>query len=160
MLLLGDHVYQYHLKERNSTRSPEKKGKYCRYARPLQHETTWLTSMISNISTNWRWWGIPCWKQPSLVIKDTVNQFGIHDEHGDFWIEAISALSTTTPFPKNRLTSLPTVYRSQHGTMRPKGKVWIGADNLLLPGLSGNRSSYFSEIERSYQNEYPPMPGW
>ena len=92
------------------------------------------------------------------MYQDTVISSASHDEHGDFWIGSNFGRYPLQPrFPKadahpyHLFTEVNMVQCDQ------RGKVWIGADNLLFAWLiQEQKFVLFGESNGAIQNEYLP----
>lgn len=158
VLLLGDRVYQYHLKEKEFSSVTREKGKnIVGTLVPFKHENgrTYIND-FKHI------YGLPDQTSQLKVIfecyQDTVINSVSHDEHGDFWIGSNFGLTHYDPV-SGKQTHIPTNLFAEINMVLcdQKGKVWVGAENMLFAWLiREEKFVLFGESNGAIQNEYLP----
>lgn len=158
VLLLGDHIYQYHLKEKRFTLIIEEKGKkMIGTLVPFKHEKELtyindfksiyeLDALTSQLKTVFECYG------------DTIISSASHDENGHFWIGSNFGLVHYDPVLKSQ-THIPTSLFTEVNMVLcdQKGKVWIGADNMLFAWfIKEQKFVLFGESNGAIENEYLP----
>lgn len=158
VLLLGDHIYQYQLKEKTFSVITEEEGKdIVGTLVPFRHNGNLiyindfkhiyeLDNRTSQLKTTFE------------CYRDTVISSASQDEYGHFWIGSNFGLIHYDPaakvqihIPTNLFTEVNMVLCDQ------KGKVWVGADNMLFAWLiKEEKFVLFGESNGAIQNEYLP----
>lgn len=90
--------------------------------------------------------------------QDTVISSASHDEHGDFWIGSNFGLIHYNPVSQKQTHILTNLFTEVNMVQcDQRGKVWIGADNLLFAWLiQEQKFVLFGESNGAIQNEYLP----
>ena len=92
-----------------------------------------------------------------MIISNSCSSAS-HDEHGDFWIGSNFGLIHYNPVSQKQ-THIPTNLFTEVNMVQcdQRGKVWIGADNLLFAWLiQEQKFVLFGESNGAIQNEYLP----
>lgn len=158
ILLLGDHIYQYHLKEQtfnavtnegkeNITGTPIPFGheQDLTYIYDIKHIYA-LDNRTSRLKTLFRCYG------------DTIINSVSRDEYGHFWIGSNLGLTHYNP-TSNTQTHIPTTLFSEVTMILSdqRGKIWIGADNMLFAWLiKEHKFILYGESNGAMENEYLP----
>ena len=158
VLFLGDHIYQYHLKEKKFSTITEEEGKdivgtlvpfdhqeNLTYINDIKHIYE-LDDQTSRLKTVFE------------CYTDTVISSVSHDEQGHFWIGSNFGLIHYDPVLKSR-TLVPTNLFTEINMVLcdQKGKVWIGVDNMLFAYfIKEQKFVLFGESNGAIQNEYLP----
>lgn len=158
VLLLGDHVYQYHLKEKKFDKVTGEEGKsIVGTLVPFKHENN--RTYINDFKHIYELHdGDSLLKTTFECYQDTVISSASHDEHGDFWIGSNFGLIHYNPVSQKQ-THIPTNLFTEVNMVQcdQRGKVWIGADNLLFAWLiQEQKFVLFGESNGAIQNEYLP----
>ena len=160
VLLLGDHVYQYNLKEQTFSVATEQQGldiigailpitnqKNYTYLNDTKHIFS-LDNRTNRLETLYQ------------CGKDTLINSVSLDEYGSFWIGNNYGLihynpvsKVQTPIPTSLFTEVTLLVCDQ------QGKVWIGTDNMLFAWLINEKKFVlFGESDGAIQNEYLSKP--
>ncbi|NDV60458.1 response regulator [Bacteroides sp. 519] len=159
VLLLGDHVYVYNLKQQTFTIATEQpegliywgtlqaidSKEDCTYLfdfkrlYKLDHQTLCLT--------------------PLFVCNDEMCIYAVaYEKEGNFWIGTNQGLNRYTPGMEN-LEPVPTNLFTEISSVvcDPQGKIWIGAENRLFSYLpQENKFILYGESDGATPNEYVP----
>lgn len=160
VLLLGDHVYQYNLKEQTFSVATEQQGLDIIGAiLPItNHQNyTYLNDTKHIFSLDNRTNRLETLYQCG---KDTLINSVSLDEYGSFWIGNNYGLihynpvtKVQTPIPTSLFTEVTLLVCDQ------QGKVWIGTDNMLFAWLINEKKFVlFGESDGAIQNEYLSKP--
>lgn len=160
VLLLGDHVYQYNLKEQTFSVATEQQGLDIIGAiLPItNHQNyTYLNDTKHIFSLDNRTNRLETLYQCG---KDTLINSVSLDEYGSFWIGNNYGLihynpvtKIQTPIPTSLFTEVTLLVCDQ------QGKVWIGTDNMLFAWLINEKKFVlFGESDGAIQNEYLSKP--
>ena len=160
VLLLGDHVYQYNLKEQTFSVATEQQGLDIIGAiLPItNHQNyTYLNDTKHIFSLDNRTNQLETLYQCG---KDTLINSVSLDEYGSFWIGNNYGLihynpvtKVQTPIPTSLFTEVTLLVCDQ------QGKVWIGTDNMLFAWLINEKKFVlFGESDGAIQNEYLSKP--
>ncbi|MBD3587948.1 two-component regulator propeller domain-containing protein [Bacteroides sp. GM023] len=160
VLLLGDHVYQYNLKEQTFSVATEQQGLDIIGATlPItNHQNyTYLNDTKHIFSLDNRTNRLETLYQCG---KDTLINSVSLDEYGSFWIGNNYGLihynpvtKVQTPIPTSLFTEVTLLVCDQ------QGKVWIGTDNMLFAWLINEKKFVlFGESDGAIQNEYLSKP--
>lgn len=160
VLLLGDHVYQYNLKEQTFSVATEQQGldiigailpitnhQHYTYLNDTKHIFS-LDNRTNRLETLYQ------------CGKDTLINSVSLDEYGSFWIGNNYGLihynpvtRVQTPIPTSLFTEVTLLVCDQ------QGKVWIGTDNMLFAWLINEKKFVlFGESDGAIQNEYLSKP--
>lgn len=160
VLLLGDHVYQYNLKEQTFSVATEQQGldiigailpitnhQHYTYLNDTKHIFS-LDNHTNRLETLYQ------------CGKDTLINSVSLDEYGSFWIGNNYGLihynpvtRAQTPIPTSLFTEVTLLVCDQ------QGKVWIGTDNMLFSWLINEKKFVlFGESDGAIQNEYLSKP--
>lgn len=156
VLLLGDHVYQYDLKQQTFSIATEEKGRNIVGALlPItNHEHyTYLSDTKQILSLDNRTNRLETLYR---CHKDTIINSASRDEYGNFWIGSNYGLMHYNPSTKT-LSPVPTSLFSEVVLLvcDQQGKVWIGTDNMLFAWLINEKKFVlFGESDGAMQNEY------
>lgn len=160
VLLLGNHVYQYQLKEKTFSIATEQKDlKISGVILPIgnyqNHTYLYDAKHIFDLNNQ---------SQHLETIysfdKDTIVNSVSRDEYGSFWIASNygflhydSSTQTMTPISTSLFTEAMLIVCDQ------KGKVWIGTDNMLFAWLIKEKKFVlFGESDGAIPNEYLSKP--
>ena len=160
VLLLGEHIYSYDLKEHKFQLIGEQEGEDIIGA-PLPIANFQNHTFLNDIKhiydldahTNRL-------KTLFRCYKDTVINSAARDENGDFWIASNYGLIHFNPVSKTQ-TLIPTKLFSEAILLvcDQKGKVWVGTDNMLFAWLIKEKKFVlFGESDGAMQNEYLSKP--
>lgn len=160
VLLLGDHIYQYNLKEQTFSVATEQQGLDIIGAiLPItNHQNyTYLNDTKHIFSLDNRTNRLETLYQCG---KDTLINSVSLDEYGSFWIGNNYGLihynpvtKVQTPIPTSLFTEVTLLVCDQ------QGKVWIGTDNMLFAWLINEKKFVlFGESDGAIQNEYLSKP--
>lgn len=160
VLLLGDHVYQYNLKEQTFSVATEEQGldiigailpitnqKNYTYLNDTKHIFS-LDNRTNRLETLYQ------------CGKDTLINSVSLDEYGSFWIGNNYGLIHYNPVTKVQ-TPIPTSLFAEVTLLvcDQQGKVWIGTDNMLFAWLINEKKFVlFGESDGAIQNEYLSKP--
>lgn len=160
VLLLGDHVYQYHLKEQTFSIATEQQG----------------ADIIGAISPVTNYQNYTYLNDTKHIFRldnhtnrlevlyqcsgDTLLNSVSRDEYGNFWIgnnygltHYHPATQEQTPMPTSLFGEVTQIVCDQ------QGKVWIGTDNMLFAWLIKEKKFVlFGESDGVIQNEYLSKP--
>ena len=160
VLLLGDHVYQYHLKEQTFSIATEQQGadiigailpvtnyQNYTYLNDTKHIFR-LDNHTNRLEVLYQCSG------------DTLLNSVSRDEYGNFWIgnnygltHYHPATQEQTPMPTSLFGEVTQIVCDQ------QGKVWIGTDNMLFAWLIKEKKFVlFGESDGVIQNEYLSKP--
>lgn len=160
VLLLGDHVYQYNLKEQTFSVATEQQGLDIIGAiLPItNHQNyTYLNDTKHIFSLDNRTNQLETLYQCG---KDTLINSVSLDEYGSFWIGNNYGLIHYNPVTKVQ-TPIPTSLFAEVTLLvcDQQGKVWIGTDNMLFAWLINEKKFVlFGESDGAIQNEYLSKP--
>lgn len=160
VLLLGDHVYQYNLKEQTFSVATEQQGLDIIGAiLPItnQQNYTYLNDTKHIFSLDNRTNRLETLYQCG---KDTLINSVSLDEYGSFWIGNNYGLIHYTPVTRAQ-TPIPTSLFTEVTLLvcDQQGKVWIGTDNMLFAWLINEKKFVlFGESDGAIQNEYLSKP--
>lgn len=160
VLLLGDHVYQYNLKEQTFSVATEQQGLDIIGAiLPItNHQNyTYLNDTKHIFSLDNRTNRLETLYQCG---KDTLINSVSLDEYGSFWIGNNYGLIHYNPVTKVQ-TPIPTSLFAEVTLLvcDQQGKVWIGTDNMLFAWLINEKKFVlFGESDGAIQNEYLSKP--
>ena len=158
VLLLGDHVYQYHLKEKKFDKVTGEEGKsIVGTLVPFKHENN--RTYINDFKHIYELHDGDSLLQTTFeCYQDTVISSASHDEHGDFWIGSNFGLIHYNPVSQKQTHILTNLFTEVNMVQcDQRGKVWIGADNLLFAWLiQEQKFVLFGESNGAIQNEYLP----
>ena len=160
VLLLGDHIYQYNLKEQTFSIATEQQGAdIIGTILPIANsqDNTYLNDSKHIFCLDNRTNRLEIIFQCS---KDTLINSVSRDEYGNFWIGNNYGLihynpvtQEQTPIPTSLFEEVTLIVCDQ------QGKVWIGTDNMLFAWLIKERKFVlFGESDGVIQNEYLSKP--
>lgn len=160
ILLLGDHVYQYNLKEQTFSIATEQPGvdivgtilpitnvKNHTYLNDTKHIFS-LDNRTNRLTSLYK------------CSKDTFINSVARDEYGNFWIGNNYGLMHYNPVTQERI-SIPTSLFAEVTLIvcDQQGKVWIGTDKMLFAWLIKEKKFVlFGESDGAIQNEYISKP--
>ena len=159
ILLLGNHVYVYNLKERRFTIATEDPEGLIYWgtlqAIAHQEDCTYLFDFKRLYKLNHQTMRLT----PLLVCDDEMCIYSVaYEKEGNFWIGTNQGLHRYTldmekpePVPTSLFTEISSV------VCDPQGKVWIGAENMLFSYLpQEDKFILYGESDGAIPNEYMP----
>lgn len=156
VLFLGDHVYQYDLRQQTFSIATEGKDQnIVGTLLPIANhgDYTYMNDNKQILSLNNRTNRLETLYR---FRNDTIVNSVSRDEYGNFWIGSNYGLmhynpstKTQTPVPTSLFTEVVLLVCDQ------QGKVWIGTDNMLFAWLINEKKFVlFGESDGAMQNEY------
>lgn len=160
ILLLGEHIYRYDLKEQTFDLATEEEGQdIIGTLLPIENDEnyTYLSDNRHIYQLDNRTNRLKTLFQCS---KDTLINAVSRDESGNFWIgnnyglvHYNAATNVQTPMPTSLFTEVSSIVCDK------QGKVWIGADSILFAWLIQERKFVlFGESDGVILNEYLSKP--
>lgn len=158
VLLLGDHIYQYHLKDKTFSIITEEEGKdIVGTLVPFRHDgnLTYINDFKHIYGLDNRTSQL---KTVFECYRDTVISSASQDKYGRFWIGSNFGLIHYDPVTKAQVHIPTNLFTEVNMVLCDrKGKVWIGADNMLFAWLiKEQKFVLFGESNGAIQNEYLP----
>lgn len=160
ILLLGDHIYIYHIKDKKFSIATEEDGKdIIGVLLPIAQEGNY--TYLSDSKSIYELDNANSHLKPLISVKrDTIINTVSRDENGCFWIGSNYGLSCYNPstrvrkdIPTNLFTEITLL------TCDQQGKVWIGAENRIFAWLiSEKKFALFGESDGAILNEYLSKP--
>ena len=158
VLLLGDHIYQYHLKDKTFSIITEEEGKdIVGTLVPFRHDgnLTYINDFKHIYGLDNRTSQL---KTVFECYRDTVISSASQDKYGRFWIGSNFGLIHYDPVTKAQVHIPTNLFTEVNMVLCDrKGKVWVGADNMLFAWLiKEQKFVLFGESNGAIQNEYLP----
>ncbi len=160
ILILGEHIYQYNLTDRQFRLVTEEEGKdIFGTVLPIGHteEYTYINDSHCIYELNNRTNHI---KVLLEVRRDTLFNSISRDEHGCFWIGSNYGISHYTPTTGiHKYIPTPLFTEAISIKCDHRGKVWIGTDHMLFAWLINEKKFVlFGESDGALLNEYLSKP--
>lgn len=160
VLILGEHIYQYHLEERSFSAIREEEGEeIVGNLQPIANSQnhTYLNDNkhIYDLDNHTN-------QLKTLVrcFRDTVFNSVARDEYGHFWIGSNYGLIHYNPVTKVQKPIASTLFSEINVLIcDQKGKVWIGTTDMLFAWMINEQKfALFGESDGAIQNEYISKP--